>query len=97
MWQHNYEPLGSVGVSALAAAIPILVLFFMIGVRRKPTSMTTMTNSRWRWVRDLNGIHYDRIYRMTWFRGRHGHDCWHVGLESRPVVGRRSFYQRTCV
>jgi lactate permease len=40
MWQHNYEPLGgSVGVSALAAAIPILVLFFMIGVRRKPTSI----------------------------------------------------------
>jgi lactate permease len=40
MWQHNYEPLaGSVGVSALAAAIPILVLFFMIGIRRKPAWM----------------------------------------------------------
>src|SRR3954462_11381303 len=40
MWQHNYEPLaGSVGVSALAAAIPILVLFFMIGVRRNPAWM----------------------------------------------------------
>jgi len=37
MWQHNYEPLaGSVSISAIAAAIPIVVLFFMIGVRRKP-------------------------------------------------------------
>ena len=40
MWQHNYEPLaGSVGISALAAMIPILVLFFMIGVWRKPAWM----------------------------------------------------------
>ena len=40
MWQHNYEPLGgSIGVSASAAAIPILVLFFMIGIRRKPAWM----------------------------------------------------------
>ncbi len=40
MWQHNYEPLaGSVGVSASVAAIPILVLFFMIGIRRKPAWM----------------------------------------------------------
>src|SRR6476620_2340507 len=40
MWQHNYEPLGgSVGVSAIVAVIPILVLFFMIGIRRKPAWM----------------------------------------------------------
>ena len=40
MWQHNYEPVGgSLGVSALVAAIPILVLFFMLGVRRKPAWM----------------------------------------------------------
>ena len=33
MWQHNYEPIaGSLGVSALVAAIPILVLFLMLGV-----------------------------------------------------------------
>ena len=37
MWQHNYEPIGgSLGLSALAAAIPILVLFIMLGVLRKP-------------------------------------------------------------
>ncbi|HET9362789.1 MAG TPA: L-lactate permease, partial [Vicinamibacterales bacterium] len=40
MWQHNYEPVaGSLGVSALFAAIPILVLFFMLGVARKPAWM----------------------------------------------------------
>jgi lactate permease len=40
MWQHNYEPVGgSLGVSAIVAAIPILVLFFMLGVRRKPAWM----------------------------------------------------------
>ena len=35
MWQQNYEPVGgSLGVSALVASIPILVLFYMLGVRR---------------------------------------------------------------
>ncbi len=44
MWQHNYEPLGgSVGVSALGAVFPIAVLFFMIGVRRKPAWMAAAT------------------------------------------------------
>lgn len=37
MWQHNYEPVaGSLGLSALVAAIPIVVLFYMLGVRRTP-------------------------------------------------------------
>ncbi len=37
MWQHNYEPIGgSLGVSAVVAAIPILVLFVMLGVLRRP-------------------------------------------------------------
>src|SRR5689334_17489836 len=40
MWQHNYSPVaGSLGVSALLAAIPILVLFYMLGIARKPTWM----------------------------------------------------------
>jgi lactate permease len=35
MWQHNYEPIGgSLGVSALVAAVPIFVLFYMLGIRR---------------------------------------------------------------
>ena len=44
MWQHNYEPVAaSLGPSALVAAIPIFVLFFMLGVKRKPTWMSAMT------------------------------------------------------
>ena len=40
MWQHNYEPISaSLGASAVVASIPVLVLFFMLGVRRKPTWM----------------------------------------------------------
>ena len=38
MWTHNYEPIaGSLGVSALVAAIPIFVLFYMLGIRRSPS------------------------------------------------------------
>jgi lactate permease len=37
MWTHNYEPIGgSLGLSAVAAAIPVVVLFYMLGVRRTP-------------------------------------------------------------
>src|SRR5215213_3845233 len=40
MWQHNYQPVAnSLGISAVVAAIPILVLFVMLGVLRKPTWM----------------------------------------------------------
>jgi lactate permease len=40
MWQHNYEPVGgSLALSALFAAIPIVVLFLMLGVLRKPAWM----------------------------------------------------------
>lgn len=44
MWQHNYAPIaGSLGVSAVVAAIPILVLFVMLGVLRKPAWMAALT------------------------------------------------------
>ena len=44
MWQHNYEPIaGSLGVSALVAAIPIFVLFLMLGVFRKPAWMSAVS------------------------------------------------------
>ena len=37
MWQQHYTPLAdSVGLSALAAAAPIFVLLFLLGVKRKP-------------------------------------------------------------
>ena len=44
MWQHTDEPLGgSLGLSALLAAVPILVLFAMLGVFRKPSWLSALT------------------------------------------------------
>jgi lactate permease len=44
MWQHNYEPVaGSLGLSALVAAIPIAVLFVMLGVLRRPAWMAALS------------------------------------------------------
>ena len=37
MWEQNYTPVaGSLGLSTLVAAIPLVILFYMLGVRRKP-------------------------------------------------------------
>src|SRR5581483_6231297 len=37
MWQQHYTPIaGSLGASALVAAIPIFVLLYLLGVKRKP-------------------------------------------------------------
>jgi lactate permease len=44
MWQHNYEPIGgSIGVSAIVAATPIVVLFVMLGVLRRPAWVSAAT------------------------------------------------------
>ena len=44
MWQHNYEPVGgSLAISALVAAVPIIVLFLMLGVLRKPSWLSALT------------------------------------------------------
>jgi lactate permease len=46
MWQQNYAPFqGSLGLSALVAALPIFVLLYLLGVRRKPA-----------WVAGLSGL-----------------------------------------
>src|SRR5438105_13904511 len=59
MWQHNYQPVaGNLGVSALVAAIPILVLFYMLGVKRKPTWIAASTALAAGWVVALT------VYRM---------------------------------
>src|SRR3989440_7675182 len=59
MWQHNYQPVGgNLGLSALVAAIPIFVLFYMLGVRRKPTWMAASTALAAAWVVAL------AVYRM---------------------------------
>jgi L-lactate transport len=46
MWQQNYTPIAnSLALSALVAAVPIFVLLFLIGVRRKPA-----------WIASLAGL-----------------------------------------
>src|SRR5437588_1522105 len=46
MWSHNYTPIAdSLVLSSLAAAIPIFVLLFLLGVKRKPA-----------WVAGLSGL-----------------------------------------
>src|SRR5580704_1160938 len=43
MWEQNYTPVaGSLGLSALLAAIPIFVLLILIGVLRKPAWMASL-------------------------------------------------------
>ena len=38
MWQQHYTPLAdSIGLSALAAAAPIFVLLYLLGIKRKPS------------------------------------------------------------
>ncbi|HEX7139019.1 MAG TPA: L-lactate permease [Vicinamibacterales bacterium] len=44
MWQHNYEPVaGSLAASALVATIPIIVLFVMLGLLRRPAWMSAIS------------------------------------------------------
>ena len=44
MWQQNYQPVaGSLGLSAIVSSMPILVLFYMLGIRRKPAWMAAVT------------------------------------------------------
>src|SRR5262249_26926583 len=46
MWSQNYTPVaGSLGLSSIAAAVPIFVLLFLLGVKRKPA-----------WVAALSGL-----------------------------------------
>ena len=43
MWEHNYQPIAdSLGLSAIVAAIPIVVLFVMLGALRKPAWMSAL-------------------------------------------------------
>jgi len=43
MWPQTYTPVGdSLGLSALVAAIPIFVLLFLLGVKRKPAWMASL-------------------------------------------------------
>jgi lactate permease len=44
MWEHNYQPIGdSLGLSAIVAVIPIVVLFVMLGALRRPAWQSAVT------------------------------------------------------
>src|SRR4029450_8173018 len=44
MWEQNYQPIAdSLGMSAIVAVIPIVVLFVMLGALRKPAWMSALT------------------------------------------------------
>jgi len=43
MWPQNYTPVaGSLGISALVAAVPVFVLLILLGVMRKPAWMASL-------------------------------------------------------
>ena len=51
MWEQNYHPVaGSLGYSALVASAPLLVLFYMLGVKRKPSWMAALAALGAAWV-----------------------------------------------
>jgi lactate permease len=51
MWQQNYEFVGgSLGLSAVVAALPLLVLFFLLGVLRKPAWVAGLSALATAWV-----------------------------------------------
>ncbi|MBM63632.1 MAG: lactate permease [Acidobacteria bacterium] len=44
MWEQNYSPVAdSLGWSTLIAAIPLVILFYMLGVKRKPSWIAGLT------------------------------------------------------
>src|SRR5262245_7339480 len=44
MWQQNYEPIGgSLAASTVFAVVPIVVLFVMLGVLRRPSWMAALS------------------------------------------------------
>ena len=44
MWEQDYVPVaGNLGYSTLVAAVPLVILFYMLGVRRKPSWMAGLS------------------------------------------------------
>src|SRR5712692_1037539 len=70
MWQQNYTPVGnSLALSALVAAIPIFVLLFLIGIRRKPA-----------WIAALAGLAVTVVLAVAGYRMPFGLLVSSVGL-----------------
>ena len=80
MWQQNYEPIGgSLGASALVAAVPILVLFFMLSVRRQPT-----------WVAATSALASAAVIRSS-FSNRRSEDQEDNSRSLDPLISCQSF------
>lgn len=44
-WMQTYNPLGSIGLSALVAGIPLYILFYMLAVKRSPGHKAAATGT----------------------------------------------------
>jgi lactate permease len=44
VWEQNYQPVaGSLAYSTLVVAIPLLILFYLLGVKRKPSWIAALS------------------------------------------------------
>ena len=58
MWEQNYRPVAdNLGYSALVAAVPLFVLFYMLGVRRKPSWLAALSALGAAWIVALAVYH----------------------------------------
>lgn len=57
MWSQNYTPLGSLWLSALVGSLPVFVLLFLIGVKRKPA-----------WISALSGLAAAMVVALFMYR-----------------------------
>ncbi|MBI3698675.1 MAG: lactate permease LctP family transporter [Acidobacteria bacterium] len=75
MWEQNYRPIaGNLGYSALVAAVPLFVLFYMLGVKRKPSWLAALSALGAAWVVALAAYHMplDRALAATLYGAAFG-------------------------
>jgi lactate permease len=75
MWQHDYTPVAqSIGLSALCAAVPMLVLLFLLAILRKPAWISALASLATAIV--MAGVVYrmppGRIFPATLYGMAHG-------------------------
>ena len=57
MWQQNYQFAGgSLALSALISVTPLLVLFYLLGVRRKPAWIAGLAGLGMAWIVAIVGV-----------------------------------------
>ena len=58
MWQQNYTPIaGSLGFSALVGALPVFTLLYLLGIKRKPA-----------WIASLSGLATAAVVALVAYR-----------------------------